>query len=142
METEKEPSGPVVTDPGGAETILLVEDNEQVRNLVFTILQRKGYAVLVAEDGKKALDILDQHKGALDLMLTDVVMPGMNGKELFNRVIEKHAHLKVIYMSGYTANVIAHRGILDEGTDFIQKPFSTEDLAVKVREVLDRNKGV
>ena len=142
MEIEKEPSEPIITDPGGTETILLVEDNEQVRNLVFTILQRKGYAVLVAEDGKEALDILDRHRGVLDLMLTDVVMPGMNGKELFNKVIEKHEHLKVIYMSGYTANVIAHRGILDEGTDFIQKPFSTQDLAVKVREVLDRNKVV
>ena len=139
IEIEKEVLDPVIDDPGGVETILLVEDNEQVRNLVFTILHRKGYVVLVAADGKEALHILDQHKGALDLMLTDVVMPGMNGKELFSRVIEKYKHLKVIYMSGYTANVIAHRGILDKGTDFIQKPFSTQDLAVKVRDVLDRD---
>ncbi len=141
IEIENELPEPIVLDPGGAETILLVEDNDQVRSLVFTILQRKGYDVLVAEDGDDALHILDQHKGTLDLMLTDVVMPGMNGKELFSRVIERYKHLKVIYMSGYTANVIAHRGILDEGTDFIQKPFSTQDLAAKVREVLDRDRA-
>ncbi|BCL61946.1 hypothetical protein DGMP_26390 [Desulfomarina profundi] len=130
-ETGRNQSG----DLTGSETILLVEDNEQVRNLTLSILKRKGYTVLVGKSGQDALIVLDSYKGPLDLLLTDVVMPGMNGKELFNRLKDDYPDLKVIYMSGYTDNVIAHHGILDENTPFIQKPFTIRDLSVKVREV-------
>ena len=122
----------------GSETILLAEDNEQVRRLAQHILRRQGYTVLVAEDGPEALTILASHDDPVHLLLTDVVMPEMNGRELFARATESHPGLKVLYMSGYTASVIAHRGVLEEGTAFIQKPFNVQALAAKVREVLEQ----
>ena len=125
----------------GTETILLVEDNKQVRELALALLRRKGYNVITAEDGREALDALDRCQGAVHLLLTDVVMPVMNGRDLFKKAAEKYAGLKVLFMSGYTDNVIAHRGVLDQGVDFIQKPFTVEDLATKVREVLDDEKS-
>jgi len=125
------------TSLGGSETILLVEDDEQVLNLVHAILERQGYTVLVAGSGKEALMILNRNDGPLHLLMTDVIMPGMNGKELFDKAIESHPGLKVLFMSGYTDDVIAHHGMMDEGVQFIQKPFSIRPLAAKVREVLD-----
>ncbi|MBI4774164.1 MAG: response regulator [Deltaproteobacteria bacterium] len=127
------------TDLRGSETVLLVEDEEQVRVLANAILTRQGYAVLVAKHSAEALLVLEGHNGAVNLLLTDVVMPGMNGRELYNRCVEKHPDLKVLYMSGYTDNVIAHRGVLEEGVHFIQKPFSVQTLASKVREALERD---
>ena len=124
-------------DLNGSETILLVEDNKNVRELAHTILKRLGYTVLMEESGAKALELLALQKNPVHLLLTDVVMPGMNGKELFVKAAKKCPGLKVLYMSGYTGDVIAHRGVLDEGTAFIQKPFSIKALATKVREVLD-----
>lgn len=121
----------------GTETILLVEDNEQVRHLSQTILKRQGYNVLAAENGHEALDILSSNPNKIDLLLTDVVMPEMNGKDLYLRANEKFPHLKVIYMSGYTDDVIVHHGVLDEGIAFIQKPFSVKTLSSKIREVLE-----
>ena len=126
------------SDLTGSETILLVEDNGQVRRLAHAILKRQGYAVLEAKDSREALAALETHTGPVHLLLTDVVMPGMNGRELYNRCVEKHPGLKVLYMSGYTDNVIAHRGVLDEGVNFIQKPFSVQTVAQKVREVLEQ----
>jgi two-component system cell cycle sensor histidine kinase/response regulator CckA len=123
----------------GTETILLAEDNEQVRKLAETLLKRQGYTLLVAEDGTKALGMLTSHHGQVHLLVTDVVMPGMNGKELFARAAGKHPDLKVLYMSGYTDNVIAHRGVLEDGIAFIQKPFTAHALAIKVREILENN---
>ncbi|GAB6145352.1 response regulator [Desulfocicer niacini] len=120
------------------ETILLVEDNESVRDLTVIILKREGYDILVAENGNDALARLEGHHGNVSLMLTDVVMPEMNGKELFNQVSALYPEIKVIYMSGYTDEVIAHHGIMDEGVHFIQKPFSVNDLSAKLREVLDQ----
>jgi two-component system, cell cycle sensor histidine kinase and response regulator CckA len=122
----------------GTETILLVEDNLNVRNLAKTILELQGYSVLVAENGYEALNILRAHDGPLQLLFTDVVMPKMNGKELFSKALEKFPGLKVLYMSGYTDDVIAHRGVLEDGTAFIQKPFNIQTLAAKVRKVLDK----
>jgi CheY-like chemotaxis protein/two-component sensor histidine kinase len=122
----------------GSETILLVEDNEQVRYLAHTILERRGYTVLVAESGPKALEILTHYDDPVHLLLTDVVMPEMNGKELFDKVAEKYPDLQVLYMSGYTNNVIAHRGVLDEGVQFVHKPFSVQVLSARVREMLDK----
>lgn len=129
----------IATDLKGSETILLVEDDEQVRDLARAILRRQGYTVLVAENGLKALTVLASHDDPVQLLLTDVVMPEMNGKELFIKAAEKYPGLKVLYMSGYTANVIAHRGALEEGIAFIQKPFTVQALTAKVREVLEQD---
>ncbi len=122
---------------GGFETLLLAEDDPQVRQLAHTVLVQHQYTVLVAENGEEALEILAAHDGPLDLLLTDVVMPQMNGRELYARVAERFPEIKVLYMSGYTDDVIAHHGILEAGVKFIQKPFSVQDLAARVREVLD-----
>jgi CheY-like chemotaxis protein len=135
----EDPTGSTTAaDLTGIESILLVEDNEQVRELSLAILHRQGYSVITAENGREALAVLDRHEGPVHLLLTDVVMPGMNGRELFIEAVEKHPGLKVLFMSGYTDNVIAHHGVLDPGVAFIQKPFSVKDLAAKVREALDR----
>ncbi|MFH0787084.1 MAG: PAS domain S-box protein [Pseudomonadota bacterium] len=123
---------------GGLETVLVVEDEESVRNLVVTVLKRFGYTVLTAEDGQKALEIFQGQEGSIDLLLTDVIMPLMNGKELAELLEGLQPDLKVLFMSGYTDNAIVHHGILDKGIAFIQKPFPPEDLARKVREVLGR----
>jgi len=124
-------------NPRGAETVLLAEDNEGVRKLTRTILARQGYHVLMAESGRSALALLAQYEGPVHLLLTDVVMPDMNGRELYDRVSRQYPQIKVLFMSGYTDNVIAHRGVIDEGVHFIQKPFSVGGLAAKLREVLD-----
>jgi PAS domain S-box-containing protein len=120
----------------GSETILLVEDNEQVRHLTSDILRRQGYRLIVAGSGVEAVNLLASHEGPVALVLTDVVMPDMNGRELFAKIAEKKPGIRVLYMSGYTNDVIAHRGILDEGVQFIQKPFTIQGLATKIREVL------
>jgi PAS domain S-box-containing protein len=125
------------TDFTGSETILLVEDNEQLREMAHVVLERKGYTVLGAENGEAALDLLATPARPLHLLLTDVVLPGMNGHELSQRVQERYPELKTLYMSGYNDDVIAHRGVLEQGVQFIQKPFSVQNLAAKVREVLE-----
>lgn len=124
------------TEENGTETILLVEDDKQVRKLTHTILKRQGYNVMVAENGPQALDLLHQYDGPLHLLLTDVVMPEMNGKHLFERISELYPEIRVVYMSGYTDNVIARHGVLDAGTHFIQKPFTVKALASKIRTAL------
>jgi len=121
----------------GTETLMVAEDNDMVRNLAVSILGRLGYTVLVASSGAECLRLLGEHKGPLDPLLTDVVMPEMNGKALFEQVAARFPDVKVLYMSGHTENVIAHRGVLDEGVNFIQKPFSMQGLAAKVRKVLE-----
>lgn len=125
-------------DLKGSETILLAEDNPQVRRLAADILKRQGYQLLVAENGSEALEKLKSHPGTVDLLLTDVVMPDINGKELYARLADQYPGLRVLYMSGYTDDVIAHKGVLDEGIDFIQKPFTIYGLSNKVREVLEQ----
>jgi PAS domain S-box-containing protein len=120
----------------GNETILLVEDDEPLRNLTFAILRRQGYTVLVAENGQAALTMLDNFAGPVHLVLTDVVMPGMSGRDLGARIAARIPDMKVLFMSGYTDNVIAHSGVLDEGVNFIQKPFTAQALAVMIRKAL------
>ncbi|ACL01817.1 PAS/PAC sensor hybrid histidine kinase [Desulfatibacillum aliphaticivorans] len=121
----------------GDETILLVEDNENVLHLAGTILKRRGYKTLAAKGSAEALKIIQSSTEPIHLLLTDVVMPEMNGRDLYNKALEMLPALKVLYMSGYTDNVIAHRGVLDEGGQFIQKPFSGKGLAQKVRKILN-----
>ena len=133
---EKKASSVESSEERGTGTVLLVEDDRQVRELIETMLSRQGYEVLSAVNGEEALSILEGRRGGVDLLLTDVIMPGINGKELYKKAVSIAPGLKVIYMSGYTENIIAHRGILEEGTVFIQKPFAVKDLTKKVREVM------
>jgi PAS domain S-box-containing protein len=121
---------------GGTETVLLVEDEEPVLKLGQAILADLGYTVLAANTPGEALRLARNNTGAIDLLITDVVMPGMNGRELAERITSMQPGIRCLYMSGYTADVIADRGVLDEGLRFIQKPFSVDDLARKVREAL------
>ena len=121
---------------GGTETILLVEDEPMLLEMTRTMLEHTGYHVLAAATPADAIRLGDEHVDEIHLLITDVVMPEMNGRDLAKNLLVRHPRLKRLFMSGYTANVIAHHGILDPGVYFIQKPFSTTELATKVREVL------
>ncbi|GAB6096150.1 hypothetical protein JCM14469_24030 [Desulfatiferula olefinivorans] len=121
---------------GHGETVLIVEDEPSILKLTEAILARLGYDVITAPSPAKALEAAGAHEGRIHLMITDVVMPEMNGRDLAERLKRFHPAMRVLYMSGYTADVIAHRGVLGTGTNFIQKPFSKHDLAVKIREAL------
>jgi CheY-like chemotaxis protein len=121
--------------PGGG-TVLLVEDDQMVRKTSRAMLEAIGYTVIVAETPMDALSWCAQKERRIDLLLTDVVMPEMNGPELRNRIIALRPEIKVLFMSGYTADVIAHRGVLNKGVNFIEKPFRIKDLARKVRQVI------
>lgn len=122
----------------GTEIILLAEDDREVRSLVREALEGYGYRVLEAEGGGAALSVSERHEAPIHLLLTDVVMPKMSGRELADRLTQSRPEIKVLYMSGYTDESIVHHGVLDPDTPFIQKPFGPQALARKVREVLDR----
>ena len=126
---------------GGHETILLVEDEEQVRNVAMTILKQLGYRVLEASTPEQALSLCVDHKDKIDLLLTDVVMPRLSGREVADRVSILRPDLAVLFMSGYTDDAMLQHGVLDEGMAFVQKPLTPAVLARKVREVLDRRAG-
>ncbi len=121
----------------GQETILLVEDETNLRHLARQYLEIQGYKILAAEDSAAALQIVDGYQGTIDLLLTDVVMPGMNGRELAAQISKLLPEVRVLYMSGYTENAIGHDGTLDPGINLLQKPFSLPALKDRVREVLD-----
>jgi PAS domain S-box-containing protein len=121
----------------GTETILLVEDEANLRYLARQYLEKQGYKVIEAADGAVAMQIAVAHEATIHLLLTDVIMPGMNGRELAQRISEIRPNVKILYMSGYTENVIGHDGTLDAGVRLLQKPFNLRDLKSKVREVLD-----
>ena len=120
----------------GSETVLVVEDQDEVRGLATKVLKDYGYHVLEAADGAKALALVEGYPGMIDLLLTDVVLPGMNGRELAECLKKMLPAVKVLYTSGYSQNLIANRGVLPGDVAYIAKPYTPEGLATKVREVL------
>ena len=126
-----------VTPARGTETILVVEDEQALRKAIKRILESAGYTVLAAANGGEALLLLEHHEGPVYLMLTDLVMPGLSGRELAQRLARMRPDVKVLYMSGYSDDTVVPHGVLDEGTHFVGKPFTIEELTRKVREVLD-----
>jgi CheY-like chemotaxis protein len=124
--------------PRGSETILVVEDEKEVLKLASRILKGQGYRILEAATGEEALMICKENKEPFHLLLTDVVMPQMSGRQLKDQLERVRGDFKVLYMSGYTDNAIVHHGVLEKGMNFIQKPFTLDGLARKVREVLDK----
>ena len=138
-----EPAAPAAPSPArpvslrGSETILVVEDEEVIRNLVQKVLKANGYTVLVAGTGSDAERVAGAHAGPIHLLMTDVVLPGLNGREVARRLVAQRAGIRVLFLSGYTDDAIVHHGVLDPGVAFLQKPFSPAVLGRKVREVLD-----
>ena len=129
--------GGAATAVGGNETILLVEDEPAVLKMTTKMLERLGYLVVHARNPGEAIRLAGEHEGEIHLLVTDVVMPEMNGRDLAGRLTSSYPNLKHLFISGYTANVIAHHGVLEESVHFLQKPFSMKDLAGRVRETLD-----
>ena len=125
----------------GTETVLLAEDAAAVRAVARQVLERQGYTVLEAPDGELALHLAQRHSGPIHLLLTDVVMPGMSGRQLADRLAVARPDMKVLYASGYTDDSVVRHGVLEEGTAYLQKPFTPESLARKVRDVLDSSKS-
>lgn len=132
---------PVDLTVGGSETILLVEDSEPLRRLTQSFLKSHGFRVLAAQNGEEALQVETRHAGKIDLLLTDVVMPGMNGRALAERLLPGQPGMRVLYISGYTDSFVARHGVLEEGMVLLHKPFTEEVLIKKVREVLDSEGG-
>ena len=126
--------------PQGNEIILLVEDEPMILKMTGMMLERQGYTVLSAGTPAEAMVLAQSHPGHIHLLMTDVIMPEMNGRDLAAHLTSLYPDLKLLFMSGYTANVIAHQGILDKDLHFIHKPFSMKELAGKVRKILDANK--
>ena len=120
--------------------VLVVEDESAILKMTAMMLGMHGYTVLTASTPSEALDIADEHAGTLHLLMTDVIMPEMNGGELAQRLMINHPAMKILFMSGYTSDIIGHHGVLDNDVNFIQKPFSMRDLAAKVRGILDKTK--
>jgi CheY-like chemotaxis protein len=127
-----------VTEGAQDETILIVEDDGELREYIAEVLRGLNYRVFAAANAEAALAFINQAWLRLDLMLTDVVMPGMNGRQLADRVKELRPSLAIVYMTGYSRNAIVHHGRLDEGVEILQKPISQSELAAGVRKVLDR----
>jgi len=120
----------------GTGTILLVEDEKAVRELTLKMLQRMGYTVMPAASGEEATEMSRSFPGKISLLVTDVVMPGMSGRQLADTLVKTRPGMRVLYLSGYTENTVEHHGVLDPGVDFLPKPFSREVLARKIRKIL------
>jgi two-component system cell cycle sensor histidine kinase/response regulator CckA len=123
--------------PEGKETILLVEDDALVRELARRILTRLGYMVLAHENGVKAIQAAERHEGPIHLLVTDVIMPGMNGRELAVHLVARRPSIRTLFSSGYTDDIVVHHGLVDAGLQFLGKPYTPQALAAKVRAVLD-----
>jgi two-component system, cell cycle sensor histidine kinase and response regulator CckA len=135
---ERAQTGSSRPTPCGLETILVVEDEPAILKVTKRMLEAKGYTVLAATTPGEGIRLARAHAGEIALLITDVVMPEMNGRDLAKNLLSIYPGIKRLFMSGYTANVITHHGVLDEGVHFIQKPYSIRDLAAKVREALDQ----
>ncbi|MEJ2056020.1 MAG: response regulator [Calditrichaceae bacterium] len=122
---------------GNGETVLLVEDDPMILQMSKHFIESLGYNSILANSPEEAMRISKQYPDKIDILISDVIMPDMNGRELAENIQTERPEIKCLFMSGYTANVIAHRGIIDEGVDFIQKPFSLNSFGKKIREVLD-----
>jgi CheY-like chemotaxis protein len=133
---EDQPVAPAPPAVRGSETVLVVEDHEDVRQMVIASLEACGFMVLHAANGREGLALAQLHPGDIDLLVTDVIMPGMTGKEMADQLTELRPEMKVLYISGYSGEVIAHRGVLDASVAYLPKPFTPSSLAAKVREVL------
>jgi CheY-like chemotaxis protein len=133
------PVAPVAAQVRGAETVLVVEDQDEVRTFVVEVLSRRGYRVLQAADGAQALAEAEKCAGRIDVLLTDVVLPGMNGRELADRFRTLRPATRIIYTSGYTQDLIADRGVLHRDVNYVPKPYTADQITAKVRETIDRN---
>jgi DNA-binding response OmpR family regulator len=122
----------------GTETILVAEDDAMIRAIAHRVLAMQAYTVLDAGNPREVIELAAQHNGPIDLLITDVVLPEMGGRELADRLLRDRAEMAVLYMSGYTDNAIVHHGRLDPDTEFLAKPFTPATLLRRVREVLDR----
>ena len=137
------PAGPApaeaahARDGSGSETLLLVEDHPEVLRLTREILRQKGYRLLEAANGADALAVAADHPGPIDALVTDVVMPGMNGRELAARLLEQRPLVKVLYTSGYPAGAFGSQGVLDPGMAYLPKPFTAAQLVLKLRQVIE-----
>jgi CheY-like chemotaxis protein len=131
------------TEPAahGHETILLVEDEPTILGMTVRMLERLGYTVLAASSPEEAMRLVAEFVGEVYMLMTDVVMPGMNGRDLADRLLKDYPTMKCLFMSGYTANIITNQGVLSEGMNFIQKPFSRKELAARVRQVMESEEG-
>ncbi|WP_020586887.1 PAS domain S-box protein [Desulfobacter curvatus] len=138
-EDAQEEALPEKSVPTGNETVLLVEDEPAILRMTKMMLERKGYSVLPAATPADAINIVNAYIGKIHLLMTDVIMPEMNGRDLAEKVKAVFPEIKLLFMSGYAANVVTNQGVLDEGVAFMQKPFSTNELAKKIREVLDES---
>jgi len=123
--------------PRGSETVLVCEDEEALRAIVREILEGAGYAVLEAADGAEALHVVQRHEGSIDLLLSDVILPGMSGPELARSLVEMRPSLKVLHMSGHDDASMVHRGLIESGVAILRKPFASDVLLRKLRELLD-----
>jgi len=138
---EASPGADQTTSSTGSETVLLAEDSDVVRRLLRELIQTNGYTLLEARHGAEALQIGKDYAGIIDLLVTDMVMPQMGGRELAEQLLPLRPKMKVLYMSGYTEDAIVRHGVLDSGTAFLEKPFTPDSLARKIRELLDQKKG-
>ena len=121
----------------GAETVLLVEDESSLRDVLGETLEANGYRVLTARDGAEAFQIADAHAGPIQLLVTDVIMPGMTGRDVVERVTPTRPEMKVLYISGYTDEAIKRHGVISRGSAFLSKPFAAGAFLLKIRQVLD-----
>jgi len=138
---EKGKVAPVAYCTGGTERVLVAEDDKEIRELTRDVLERFGYTVITAEDGEDAIDKFSGSKDDIQVMLLDVMMPKKNGREVYEKISTIKPDIKVIFLSGYTGNILHKKGILSQKFDFIQKPIAPKVLLAKIREVLDRNAG-
>jgi CheY-like chemotaxis protein len=139
VEAAREAPPSTVQASQGAHTVLVVEDADALRELTRRLLMRQGYEVHVAAGADEALALMSEHS-EIDVLLTDVVMPGISGPQLSAQILARRPDVRVVYMSGYTEEAIVHRGLVDSEIDFVQKPFNAETLGRKIREALDRRR--